>query len=347
MSSNSDTPREDKSPGIGPGDRLQAARIEQGLSIEDIANKMHLSVSILESIEQNDFDDITAPIFVKGYLRAYARIVSLSEEEMIQQYVEYYSEEDPPISSTSNMSPEISSDDARVKWTTYIVILILCGLLGAWWWSNNQKLEEAVSLDVDESKMNGEDPAQADFSSTNIFASSEPQVNSAMENTAPQAEPEPTMEIIEKEVEVLEQSQVIASGQDESASEETAVENVAQAQQEQSPGPVSEDPPVETEVAAVETVEDAEAIEVAEGGTDTINLIINADTWADIKDANGNRLTYDLLRADRELTLTGQAPFTAFFGNGHGVEVLYNGEEVDVRSVTRSDNTARLKIGSD
>jgi cytoskeleton protein RodZ len=71
--------KDNKQINIGPGDQLQAARIEQGLTIEDVATRMHLSLAILESIEENNFDDITAPIFVKGYLRAYARLVSLNE----------------------------------------------------------------------------------------------------------------------------------------------------------------------------------------------------------------------------------------------------------------------------
>ena len=52
--------------GGGPGERLQAARIKKGLSLEDVANRMHLSPSILEALEDNNFDEITAPIFVKG-----------------------------------------------------------------------------------------------------------------------------------------------------------------------------------------------------------------------------------------------------------------------------------------
>ena len=107
MSALEQNPKSESRPtGIGPGDRLQAARIQQGLSLEDVANRMHLSPGILEAIEENQFEEITAPIFVKGYLRAYARIVSLDEDEMIQQYVDYYSGEDPPISSVSNVTPE-------------------------------------------------------------------------------------------------------------------------------------------------------------------------------------------------------------------------------------------------
>jgi hypothetical protein len=41
----------------------------------------------------------------------------------------------------------------------------------------------------------------------------------------------------------------------------------------------------------------------------------------------------------------GQAPFAVFLGNGHGVEVLFNGGEIDVAPKIRDDNTARLNIG--
>ncbi len=59
--------------GIGPGERLQAARIQKGLSLEDVAGRMHLSPRILEAIEENNFEEITAPIFVKGYLRCQSK----------------------------------------------------------------------------------------------------------------------------------------------------------------------------------------------------------------------------------------------------------------------------------
>ena len=44
-----DTPRPG---GIGPGERLQEARIKKSLSLEDVAGRMHLSPSILEAIEE-------------------------------------------------------------------------------------------------------------------------------------------------------------------------------------------------------------------------------------------------------------------------------------------------------
>lgn len=335
MPSKSVSTNESRSSGIGPGDRLQAARIEKGLSIEDVANRMHLSVNILQSIEENNFEEITAPIFVKGYLRSYARIVSLGEEDMIQQYIEFYSDEDPPINSTSNTSPEISSGDARVKWTTYLVILVLCGLLAAWWWNKSQNQSDVVSLDVDQSNASAVKPANDNpvIEQIEIIATSEEVVEKA-----------PVPAVSPGVVKMIEQ-QAVEADQEEMISNAEAGVPVESAEPTEEPV-VMETTPIVTgsEVGNADLTSITGQNEVT--GSDVINLTVHADTWVDIKDASGNRLSYDLLRADNRLTLTGQAPFTVFFGNGHGVEMTFNGEEVDVTSRIRNDNTARLKIGN-
>lgn len=337
MSSESVTSSESRSNGIGPGDRLQAARIEKGLSVEDVANQMHLSVNILQSIEENNFEEITAPIFVKGYLRAYARIVSLGEEEMIHQYIKFYSDEDPPINSTSNTSPEISSGDTRVKWTTYIVILVLFGLLAAWWWNKSQDRSDVVSLDVDQSNITNAEPANDNpvVEQSKVISTSEVVVEI---DPAPAVSPG-VVEIIEQQAVETDQEEMISKveAQVPDESTELTVESV-----ELEATPIA----AESELSNADIVSDTSTEQIQVTGSDVIKLTVHADTWADIKDANGNRLAYDLLRADRQLTLTGQAPFTVFFGNGHGVELTYNGEEVDVTSLIQNDNTARLKIGN-
>ncbi len=176
--------------GIGPGERLQAARIQQGLSLDDVAGRMHLSPGILEAIEENNFEEITAPIFVKGYLRAYARIVALDEDEMIQQYVDYYSEEDPPISSTSNTIPELSVADVRIKWTTYLVVVVLAVLLAAWWWNKGQNEESAISLDTQTPGLEATETVESDVVNAEIAAASEVQ---AAGDEAIEAETEPAV----------------------------------------------------------------------------------------------------------------------------------------------------------
>jgi len=353
--------------GIGPGERLQAARIRKGLSIEDVANRMHLSTSILQSIEENNFDEITAPIFVKGYLRAYARIVALSEDEMIAQYLEMYSEEDPPISSTSNMTPELSSTDTRIKWMTYFVIIVLGVLLAAWWWNKQQNQEPPLSLDV-------QSPAGEEMTSSEPVVESDIQAgsDSLASGAAAEAETTPAME---SEVVPDEESSAMAAAEPDSSGMGVSSEEAAAAVQE--PEPVAAVEPQQGEVQApvsgttapsadgeTSQVTEPQAMEPepaqaeaavagtrqqpgrsAPSGDDKLRIVVHADTWADVKDASNYQLVYDLLRADSTLELSGEAPFAVFLGNGHGVEIQFNGEEVSFGPRIRNDNTARLQVG--
>lgn len=61
------------------GKCLQQARINAGYSIQQIASEMHLDSSIIDFIERDRFKELGAPVFVKGHLRRYARIVNLDE----------------------------------------------------------------------------------------------------------------------------------------------------------------------------------------------------------------------------------------------------------------------------
>ncbi len=347
MSESDDKQKSESRPaGVGPGERLQAARIQQGLSLEDVANRMHLSPSILEAIEENNFDEITAPIFVKGYLRAYARIVSLDEDEMIQQYVEFYSEEDPPISSTSNMAPELSVTDARIKWTTYLVIVVLAALLAAWWWNKQQDVDAPISLDAQQPETSAPTAGATSEVISEIEAVSEQLDTEALSQsdaltTAPQA-PAPTLPQQPLETAA---APVEAAPPAPVESEPPAPEEPITSSPEATGEEIGTTPAIPLSTRELAVGGNLIVAQIAPSGTDKLQVIVNADSWADIKDATGFQLAYDLLRANETLELIGEAPFSVFLGNGHGVELQFNGEEVDLAPRIRDDNTARLKIG--
>ena len=310
-------------PPTGPGSRLMAARNSRGLSIEDVANRMHLSTSIIVSIEEDDFDAITAPIFVKGYLRAYARIVMLNEDEMIAQYVEGYSDHDPTINTTSSMAAEITVDDARIKWTTYLVIFVLIALLGIWWWNKNQNKADVFSLDALQTDTQAQSDTSDDAMQEEIEAVSESvasiQIEAPVTEVAPEEEVVSEISKIEEATEELVQQEPIDEIE---AGEETKQEVVE------------------------ETSQSTAVIRMSPIGSDHLVIIVHADTWADIKDSGDHQLVYDLLRAGQEVKMTGQAPFAVFLGNGHGAELIYNDESVDMSNRIRDDNTARLRLGN-
>ncbi len=343
---------EPRQTGIGPGERLQAARIQQGLSLDDVADRMHLSLGILKAIEDNNFEEITAPIFVKGYLRAYARIVSLNEDEMILQYLDFYSEEDPPISSTSNILPELSVGDARIKWTTYLVILVIGVLLVAWWWNREQNSEVPISLDsqsTEQRSSTGADVIDSEIEAVSEDATATITANEVESSQAESTEPaaiEPAEIADPVAIEPAETAEAAAIEAAEAA-ESVAIEP-AEISEPPAPEPVAveaETPQSEGESLEATPAAPAGPVRLAPSGSDKLKISVSADTWADVKDTNNYQLVYDLLRAGESVELLGEAPFSVFLGNGNGVEIIFNNEAIDISRRIRDDNTARLKVG--
>jgi cytoskeletal protein RodZ len=82
---------------LSPGARLSAARKERELSLKAVADELKLDVSMVVALEQDDRTALPAAIFVKGYLRRYARLTGLPEDELVKDYSDSIGEL-PPLS---------------------------------------------------------------------------------------------------------------------------------------------------------------------------------------------------------------------------------------------------------
>ena len=87
-----DTPADNDRLSIGA--RLAAARKACELDKRVVASELHLDLATIDAIENDDAVALPAAIFVKGYLRNYARLVGLPEEEIVRDYAEQTG--DPP-----------------------------------------------------------------------------------------------------------------------------------------------------------------------------------------------------------------------------------------------------------
>ena len=80
---------------MSPGARLSAARKERKLSLKAVADELKLDVNMVAALEQDDQATLPAAIFVKGYLRRYARLTGLPEEELVSDYADTMGELPP------------------------------------------------------------------------------------------------------------------------------------------------------------------------------------------------------------------------------------------------------------
>jgi cytoskeleton protein RodZ len=74
------------SPSGSLGAMLRDAREARGLTQREAADSLNLSAHFLEALEAERFEKLPAPTFVRGYLRSYARMLGLTEEDVISRY---------------------------------------------------------------------------------------------------------------------------------------------------------------------------------------------------------------------------------------------------------------------
>lgn len=81
-------------PVSGPGARLREAREQQGRNIEDVAHNLHLELDVVNAIEADRLDGLGAAVFVRGYLRSYARLLGLPEQGIVDAWAPVEQESD-------------------------------------------------------------------------------------------------------------------------------------------------------------------------------------------------------------------------------------------------------------
>lgn len=120
-----------------PGAALTAARTAQNLSVADVARQLKLSVAQVTALEAGEFDRLPGRVFVRGFVRNYARLLKLDAEPILDSITPRPSEQEvrdevPPSREIPFPSPPVR------RWPRYAAagLLGLAGLAGyEFYWS--------------------------------------------------------------------------------------------------------------------------------------------------------------------------------------------------------------------
>ena len=115
---------------MSPGARLSAARKERKLPLEVVADELKLDVRMVEALERDDKAVLPAAIFVQGYLRRYARLMGLPEDELVRDYTES-TDEPPPLTvvAIKRKTPFFRLPSGRLLRN---IILVLLAVIMLW-----------------------------------------------------------------------------------------------------------------------------------------------------------------------------------------------------------------------
>lgn len=146
-------------------EQLKKERETQGLSLADAANALHLNISIIEQIELGDFSSRhLAPVFMRGYVRSYAKYLNLSEAMIVDLMKDL--EKTLPAEFVSPKLQPKPLKEVNIKslkkiglYSAVVILIILFSFI--WPHSQSNKLSspstETLSLSSNENSLNNTD----------------------------------------------------------------------------------------------------------------------------------------------------------------------------------------------
>jgi cytoskeleton protein RodZ len=127
----------DPHPRIGAA--LQQERERQGLSLEDVEQRTKIRTRYLRALENEDWDIIPGPTYVRGFLRTYAEALGLDPEELVDDYREEFEAPQPRGGLGEGVLTEYRGPDRKRRfgrgWLIAVLVVGLIALLlalGLW-----------------------------------------------------------------------------------------------------------------------------------------------------------------------------------------------------------------------
>src|ERR1700750_1754054 len=68
------------------GRYLKRTREGRAMRVEEVSRATRIPVSSIERLENDHFDDLPGEVFVRGFLKAYARAVSIPVDDVLARY---------------------------------------------------------------------------------------------------------------------------------------------------------------------------------------------------------------------------------------------------------------------
>jgi cytoskeletal protein RodZ len=122
------------------GEDFRSAREARGLSLSDVAEQIHIRSVYLGAIEQEDWPQIGAPVYVRGFIRTYARFLGLDAEAAVQRFNETVPADRPLGSGAALASMDDDHRSGPSLWTVVgiLVAIVVVAFVGYEWWQYNQ-----------------------------------------------------------------------------------------------------------------------------------------------------------------------------------------------------------------
>lgn len=292
-----------------PGPILRAARDELRLSVEEVADRLHLRPSVVALIESETYDDFSSDVFLRGYFRSYCRLVGLHEQRMVELLDRQLAviREEQRVSAKKQADAEVRAKRLHIAKLSAVVIVILLVCVGIIWNVSNPSTfpDGSGNTSSDKVSVNVSDDAVSD--------------GLGVENV-----PDEQLEIVVLDAEKSSAAELL--GLQNSSGEDLALDSMA-----------SDSVQVTSnadDLASVSTIEEGPAV--------TIKLQFSDECWFEAFGANGEAIRTGLMKANDVYQYQGATPIRLVLGNGEAAVLEVDGAPYDFSSRIRKSKRAEI-----
>jgi len=312
-------------PGIGR--LLATARQVKGLSTSDVADKLKLTSRQIEALEAEEYDKLPAAVFVRGFIRNYARLVGLDAEQLLANLGEMQG-------ATQNITVPsegvaISSSPLK-RWMIYlagglVLFLLLVALLYQWLSQGEQVLVAEPAAPSPTPEITSAPPAQdaSMLPGSTVTAPTTPPAMIGPAAAPPMAPANP----------VAPANPPIAAVAPVMVPKPASVVPATPTTTNPYLAPIT--PPTPKTEAATPAAKPA-------GGASTLRFSATEDSWVQVVDGVGKSGS-KLIGRGTDAVFSGTPPFRVVVGNAATVKMQYNDQAIDLRPFT-GDKVARLTL---
>jgi cytoskeleton protein RodZ len=275
----------------GPGERLKQARLAAGMALERVAGQLHLLSHQVEALERDDYSGFAARVFVRGYLRNYARLLALPVDDILGMFDAAYPDPDSAaqLKRIGSHKPQVSSRHGLVQLVSWALLLGIVALFFVWW-AGYLELDHKQPPPV-ANQPSATQPAQQSPGELPPMASSRPSEAAPVEPSAP----------------------AIAPAVPETPPAATATD----LQPEQ---PVAPTPEAET-AAEPET-----AASTPSATSPEVVLSLSGNCWVNIRDSSNSFKMIGEYKAGTRRVLEGTPPYRIVLGNAAAASLTIDGQ---------------------
>ncbi|AZZ93316.1 DUF4115 domain-containing protein [Hahella sp. KA22] len=315
-----------------PGSRLRQARENLGWSIPETAERLHVIPRYVKAIEDGEHSQLPGLVFLKGYVRAYARLVNLSEDRVIEALEQELSLEDGGF--TEERSAPTPSYEEKPKsggglWLIILALAVAAGLI--YFFLSGRELVPSGNSEstVQETDASSENEAVPGSDSGDVV---EPLVP-AVEQDASDTEVEPIL---------LDSSSREEDDQEPSPEDFLQPEDVGASE-----ASTNEHAPAAAEIpASIESAPSAASESSAPQpaiGKVAVRATFVGDCWFDLRDKSNNRVV-GLYRQGDVVDFQGEYPLRFIIGAVDAVKLEVNGNPLDFGQYRVRNNRVEMTL---